>query len=45
MAVCDSSNDSISISSAKSFREGNAFEALPGHPGSPGLIRSIRHTR
>ena len=33
MAVCDSGYDSISISSAKSFWEGKAFEALPGHPG------------
>ena len=33
MAVCDSGYDSISISSAKSFWEGNASEALPGHPG------------
>ena len=29
MAVCDSGYDSISTSSAKSFWEGNASEALP----------------
>jgi hypothetical protein len=32
MGMCDSGYDSISISSAKSFWEGKAFEALRGHP-------------
>jgi hypothetical protein len=32
MDVSDSDYDSISISSAKSFWEGKAFEVLRGHP-------------